>query len=171
MINTINRDFLLPKEVNAEEGNSETIIGTYTTYFGSSTKERKTNIRLASDTLNGTVIKPNSEFSFNETIGPNKKEKGYLPSKIFIDGKESIGIGGGICQVSSTLYNSLYYLNFDITERNPHSKKVNYVPNDRDAATSYGGIDFKFINNKKYPIKIKTMVTDSSLRVDIVKTI
>lgn len=160
-----------PTEVSANEDIlNEYIIGTYTTYFKDSSDERKNNIKLAAKKLNGTIVEPNAEFSFNKTVGPNTEADGYLPSKIFVEGEEQVGIGGGVCQVSSTLYNAVYYLNLDIVERNPHSKKVYYVPDDRDAATSYGGIDLKFINNREYPIYIRTMVSNEFIRIDILKS-
>ena len=121
-------------------------LGTYTTYT-TNVPNRNTNIQLASEALNGTVVKPGGVFSFNKTLGFTSVEKGYKEAGILVNGNPETGLGGGICQVSSTLYNAVLEAGMKVVERHPHSAPVAYVPKDRDATVSYGGPDFRFQND------------------------
>jgi len=143
------------------------VISEFTTQFDKNSKARANNITLASLAMDQIIIEPNTEFSFNEAVGPTTKNKGFMLARIFVKGKDSKGYGGGVCQASSTLYNAVLDGGFLVTERHPHSKKVMYVEKDRDAATSYGGKDFKFVNNRNYPIKINSYVSDDKFTVAI----
>ena len=99
---------------------------------------------------------PGDTFSYNETIGDTTIENGYKVASVYENGKTSTGVGGGICQVSSTLYSAVLYADLKVVERRNHSLTVGYVPKGQDATVSYGSIDFKFANNTDYPIKISS---------------
>lgn len=129
-------------------------LSKYTTIYDAGNKSRANNIALACKTINGTIILPGETFSYNKVLGNTTKEKGYQLGGAYVGGKIVKAYGGGICQVSTTLYNSVLYANLEIVERYNHSYAVSYVPAGRDATVSYGGKDFKFKNNRKYPIKI-----------------
>ncbi|MDR2650325.1 MAG: VanW family protein [Clostridiales bacterium] len=144
------------------------ILGEYTTKFSSEPKSRNVNIERAADSIRGAVIEPGEVFSYNDAIGPTTKENGYKMARIFIKGKKALGYGGGVCQVSSTLYNAAESAGMEIVERHSHSLPVEYVPKGKDAATSYGGIDFKFKNTYFYPVEIDTGVVDNALTIQIV---
>ena len=139
----------VPKEVIAQK---EIVyeyeeIANYSSTLLDGEKNRVFNIQKACDTLNGVVIKQGQEFSFNNTIGPMGEENGYLKATGFDSNGKNIQISaGGMCQVSSTLYNVLLIYGVEITERHPHSKRVYYVPIDKDATVYYGSLDLKFIN-------------------------
>lgn len=129
-------------------------LSKYTTIYDAGNTSRASNIALACKTINGTIILPGETFSYNKVLGNTTKEKGYKLGGAYVGGKVVQAYGGGICQVSTTLYNSVLYANLEIVERYNHSYAVSYVPAGRDATVSYGGKDFKFKNNRKYPIKI-----------------
>jgi len=138
-----------------------------TTEYNEKIKNRTTNLVIATKTINGTILRPGETFSFNEAIGKTTWAKGYRPAKIFVRGKEEEGMGGGICQLSSTLYNAADFAGLEIVERHPHSKKVGYVKEGRDAATSYGGVDLKFKNTLTHPVKIVATAVGGKLTVAI----
>lgn len=117
-------------------------------------KARAENIRLAVNAIDGTILLPGETFSFNEVVGRRTAEKGYKVANIYSSSGISSSVGGGVCQVSSTLYNVCLMANMKIEERNPHIYTVSYVPLGRDAAVSFGTEDFKFTNNTAWPIKI-----------------
>ena len=138
-----------------------------TTDYNEKVKNRTINLEIATKTINGVVLRPGEVFSFNETIGKTTWAKGYRPAKIFVKGKEEQGMGGGICQVSSTLYNAADFGGMEIVERHPHSKDVGYVKEGRDAATSYGGVDLKFKNVLPHPVKIVATAAGGKLTVSL----
>lgn len=144
-------------------------ISEFTTKFNKKSFGRAENIRLAAKAIDEKEIKPGETFSYNNVVGPTTKENGYKMAQIFVKGKKKKGYGGGVCQVSSTLYNAVLGANLDVTERHSHSKKVYYVQEDKDAATAYGGIDFKFVNNKDYTIKINSYIYDDTITVALYK--
>ena len=146
---------------------SNRILGEYTTKFSTEPKSRNENINHAADALRGIVIAPGEVFSYNETIGPTTKDNGYKRARIFIRGKKAFGYGGGVCQVSSTLYNAAEAAGMEIVERHHHSLPVEYVPKGKDAATSYGSVDFKFKNTYSYPVKIDTGIDNNALTIQI----
>lgn len=135
----------------------ENLISSYCTKIQGS-ENKIHNIQLACYSIDETIIYPEGIFSYNDALGPTTLENGYKLGKIFIEGEEVDGVGGGVCQVSSTLYNAVLGANLDIIERNEHSKEVTYVPKGYDAATSYGGIDFQFLNNLENPIRIDSFI-------------
>ena len=141
--------------------------GTFTTEFDIAQKNRTHNLDVAAKILDGTEIEPNGVFSFNEVIGLATEEKGYLPAKIFIDGKEVEGLGGGVCQLSSTLYNAAKQAGLEIVERHAHSKRVHYVPEGQDAAVAYGGVDLKIKNITSSPVRIAARIEDNKCIVEM----
>ncbi|TYR80746.1 hypothetical protein FZC66_10290 [Priestia megaterium] len=140
-------------------------IGRYDTYFNASNKNRSHNISLATEAINNYVVFPGKTFSFNKVVGQRTKEKGYLPAKIIVRGEFSEGVGGGICQVSSTLFNAVDRAGVQITQRYSHSKRVNYVPPGRDATVSWYGPDFNFKNHYNQPILIRANAQGSRVTV------
>lgn len=130
-------------------------IGSYMTYFNPGMSGRAHNIMLAVRTINNQVVFPGETFSFNQTLGQRTREKGYQPARVIVRGEYSEGIGGGICQVSSTLFNAADRAGLRIIERYAHSKRVAYVPPGRDATVSWMGPDFRFQNNYGLPVLIQ----------------
>lgn len=145
-----------PKVTTADLGDKifRETLSKYTTIYDAGNTSRATNIAIAAKTINGTIILPGETFSYNKVLGNTTKEKGYQLGGAYVGGKIVQTYGGGICQVSSTLYNAVLYANLEIVERYNHSYAVSYVPAGRDATVSYGGKDFKFKNTRTYPVKI-----------------
>lgn len=148
----------------------ETLLSTYSTKILDNSSGRLTNIRITSEAINGTIINPGDTFSFNDIVGKPTAEKGYQEAEVIINHESEPGIGGGNCQVSSTLYNVvLSTQNLEIIERHEHGLDVAYVPDGKDATVSYGSLDFKFKNNNNYKIKIKTESDDKNITASIYK--
>lgn len=143
-----------------------TTIATYTT-TATNNKARNQNLKLATQAIHGVIVKPGQEFSFNETTGPRSTEKGYQPASAYLNGEVVQEPGGGVCQVSSTLYNAVVFAGLKSTERHAHSYEPSYVTPGEDAAVSYGGPDFKFVNNSDYPIAIKASFSDQKVTCSI----
>ena len=143
-------------------------LSKYTTIYDAGNTNRASNIALAAKTINGTILLPGETFSYNGTLGNTTKEKGYKEGGAYVGGKVVQAYGGGICQVSTTLYNAALYANLEIVERYNHSYAVSYVPAGRDATVSYGGKDFKFKNTRSYPIKIVANAKNGVVSVSIV---
>lgn len=142
-------------------------LAKYTTIYDAGVVNRAHNIALAAKTINGTILMPGETFSYNGVLGNTNKEKGYKLGTAYVGGKVVESYGGGICQVSSTLYNSVLYANLEIVERYNHSYVVNYVPAGRDATVAYGGKDFKFKNSRNYPIKIVASAKNGVVSISI----
>ena len=148
----------------------ETEIASYTTKIRTKDDGRQTNISLTCSTLNDTIVENGATFSFCDTVGKATTSKGYEEANVFQDGVEVEAVGGGKCQVSSTLYNAvLENSDLEVIERHPHSGDVYYVPEGKDAAVAYGSYDFKFKNNTGISIKIKAENTDDSVTIKIMK--
>lgn len=141
-------------------------IASYHTYLQGSAA-RINNIRVAVRSMNNTVIWPGEAFSFNEVSGPRTAERGYLPAPIILQGGFNMGLGGGVCQVSSTLYNAALQAGLPILERHPHTRPVHYVPPGRDATVNYGSLDMRFQNNRSGPIIIKMSVYGGKIQAQI----
>ena len=157
-------------EVTAAELEAEftdCVIGSFFTNYSSSSPNRKENIRLASEKINGRILNPGEVFSFNDIVGPRTAATGYKVAHVYSGSKVVDGIGGGICQVSSTLYNAVVFADLEIVYRTNHSLPVSYVPLGRDATVSYGTIDFKFKNNKETPVKLEVLADGNNLTVNI----
>lgn len=142
-------------------------ISTFTTNYDPGYTSRVNNLRLAAGKINGKVLGPGEEFSFNGVVGKRTIEAGYTDAKIFANGQVVDGTGGGICQVSTTLYNAVLLANLEITDRRNHSYTTSYIKAGRDATVVYGSIDFKFKNNRKYPIKLESSVSGGVIRFSV----
>lgn len=160
---------ILPGTDLADLWDDYTVIGGYFTRLNNSPPNRNTNIILACDSINGTIIRPGNIFSFNQVVGPRHRERGYLSASIFVERRVVPGIGGGICQVSSTIYNSALITSLEIVERHPHTLAVNYVPAGYDATVLWGGADFKFRNNRDTDLKVLAAVYDPYVVVLLVE--
>ena len=143
------------------------LLATFSTTFATSNTSRATNIRLATSKINGTVIMPGEVFSYNQTVGQRTIAAGFKGAAAYSGGKVVTEIGGGICQVSSTLYNSVLLANLEIVERYNHGFLVGYVPAGRDATVSWGGPDFKFKNNRNYPVRVVSSVSGGTILIQI----
>ena len=131
-------------------------LGSFTTKYDPQNTNRANNLTLASEKINGTILSPGESFSYNKIVGARTIEAGYKEAKIYSNGQVIDGLGGGICQLSSTLYNAVIYANLEVTERHNHQFLTSYVDPGRDATVAYGSKDLKFVNNRSYPIKIET---------------
>ncbi len=130
-------------------------------------KDRNTNVRLAAEAINGTVIKPGQEFSFNGTVGQRTEAKGYKGAAAYNNGEVVQEIGGGVCQVSTTLYNAVFKAGLKISSRRSHTFEPSYVTPGRDATVSWDQPDFKFINNSSTAIGIKASYADQKVTVSV----
>lgn len=135
------------------------LLSEFSTKYAASNKNRTTNLILASKKINGTVLMPGETFSYNKVVGARTIAAGYKEAPIYVSGRVEDGIGGGICQITTTLYNAVLYANLDIVERSNHQFVPSYAGPSRDATVVYGAIDFKFKNNRDYPIKITCSVS------------
>lgn len=143
------------------------VLGSHTTEFNAKEENRVTNITKASNSISGHVVNPGDTFSYNETVGPTIERRGYKKGIIFVDGEKKEGFGGGVCQVSTTLSMAAEEAGMTITERHDHSLPVSYAEEGDEAATSYGVIDFKFKNEKPFPIMINSVVQEGMISVEI----
>ncbi|MEG0873492.1 MAG: VanW family protein [Clostridia bacterium] len=145
-------------------------IATYTTSIYDKDNNRVFNISKAIEKLNDTIIPNGKEFSFNNTIGPMNSAAGYKKAVGFDNKGNKVQIdGGGMCQISSTLYNAALISKLQITERHPHSRRVYYVPKNKDATIYYGSLDLKFINNTGSSIKILATNNKTNVTIRLVK--
>ncbi|GMK38053.1 hypothetical protein PCCS19_11070 [Paenibacillus sp. CCS19] len=145
----------------------EKAIGHYATYYNSNNKNRSHNISLAASAINNTVIFPGETFSFNAIVGRRTSEKGYMRAPVIVRGEMSEDIGGGICQISSTLFNAADRAGLHIVQRYSHSRNVHYVPHGRDATVSWHGPDFVFQNKYSMPILIRAFAGHGQVYVAI----
>ncbi len=149
---------------------TETEIATYTTTIYDTEESRIHNITLAVGKLDNATVEAGEEFSFNNTIGPMGANQGYQKATGFDGNGKKIKIyGGGMCQISSTLYNAVLIANLEVTERHAHSRRVYYVPQDKDASVAYGGADFKFKNTSDSKLKIKATTDGHDVTVTLYK--
>lgn len=149
-----------------DQGMFKDLISVFTTSFSQNTS-RIANIKIAADKINNCVLMPGQVFSFNQVVGPRTADAGYQNATIYTASGLEDGLAGGICQVSTTLYNTVILADLEIVTRTNHTYTVHYVPLGFDATVSYGDIDFKFKNNLSTPIKIKTSVTEGSITISI----
>lgn len=149
----------------------ETQIATFTTKIYTKEKARQNNMQITASRLNGKIVKNGSTFSFCNTLGPSSSKNGYQEADIFDnDGNKKKGLGGGNCQISSTLYNAVLSTpGLKVVERHEHSNKVPYVKKGKDAAVAYGSYDFKFCNESGNDIKITFNVTSDNVTTTIYK--
>ena len=142
-------------------------IAEFSTDVSDSTGGRKSNVKLALSKFNGLRINPGEEVSFNNITAPHTLDNGYKIATIIVNGRFVDGVGGGICQASTTLYNALLQTGVEILEVNKHTLPVRYVPLALDAMVSVGISDLKFKNTTDYPLFIKTSSNESSVKVEI----
>lgn len=135
------------------------LLSTFSTNYAASNRNRTTNLILASNKINGTVLMPGETFSYNKVVGARTISAGYKEAPIYVQGRVEDGLGGGICQITSTLYNAVVYANLEVTQRTNHQFVPSYVTASRDATVVYGAIDFQFKNNRNYPIKLVCSVS------------
>ncbi len=143
------------------------LIGSYSTKYPTSNKDRTTNLKLAANKINGTVVMPGEIFSYNKVVGKRTIAAGYKEAAIYQDGEVTSGLGGGICQISTTLYNAVIAANMEIETRRNHMFVPSYADAGKDATVVWGSTDFKFKNRRDYPIKIEAFVEDGIARVNI----
>lgn len=143
------------------------LISSFSTKYNASNKNRTTNLILASNKVNGTVLMPGEVFSYNTVVGERTIAAGYKEAAIYSNGEVTDGLGGGICQISTTLYNAVVYANLEIVERRNHMFIPSYAGAGRDATVVYGSTDFKFKNNRNYPIKIMSYVDGGIAKFEI----
>lgn len=143
------------------------LLASYTTRFDPAEVGRTENVRIAAQALNGTVIKPGDVFSFNNVLGPRNEEQGYQEAYIVVNGEFVPGIGGGICQVSSTLYNTVLLAAMPIVERANHDLAISYVPLGQDATVAYPDLDLKFRNDSGGYLLIRSRVNTDHITIDL----
>ena len=148
------------KTAAAESGT----ISSYTTYYSTDDKNRTENIKIAAKLIDGVTIQAYGEFSFNQTVGRRTQEAGFKQAKIIVNGEYALGTGGGVCQVSTTLYNAALKSGLEIVEYHPHSLQVSYVAPSRDAMVSSGS-DLKIFNAHAYPVKLSAKTREGAIRV------
>lgn len=142
-------------------------IGGYVTYYNASNRKRAHNIALAAKAIDSAVVFPGEVFSFNETVGARTRDKGYERATVIVRGELAEDIGGGICQVSSTLFNAIDRAGLQVVQRYSHSRRVAYVPSGRDATVSWGGPDFVFLNRYNQPVLIRAFAGNGALYVTV----
>ena len=142
-------------------------ISIFTTKYDASNRNRSTNLELAASKINGTVVMPGEVFSYNKTVGKRTVEAGYKEAAGFSGGRVVPMLGGGICQVSSTLYDAVLYANLGIVERHNHMFQVAYIDTGKDATVVYGSLDFKFENTRKYPIMLQASARSGLLQIKV----
>lgn len=143
------------------------LLAKFSTNYKVSEVNRTTNLRLAANKINGTILLPGEEFSYNKTVGERTEKAGFKSAAIFSNGKVVDGLGGGICQISTTLYDAVVMANLEVTERRNHQFVTSYVSAGKDATVVWGSQDFKFKNTREYPIRITATVEGGVATVQI----
>lgn len=160
-------------EITTEEAQQMGIverISTFTTDYAASNKPRVNNIHILADALDGALVPPGGTFSFNETIGPRTAEKGYQEANAIVNGKLVPQLGGGICQVGTTIFNTVFFSGLPVVERKNHSQYISHYPTGRDATVSWGGPDFKFKNDTPNWVLVATGHTNSTVTISLYGT-
>lgn len=145
-------------------------IGTFTTNFSEGNRPRSNNIRVAAGKIDGTILLPGEKFSFNGHLGRRTQAKGYQVAGVYVSGRHDFDVGGGICQVSTTLFNAALLSGLDFADRSPHSLPVPYVPRGRDAAVSYPQPDLVLTNPYEFPIALSTSVAKGKITFHVLGT-
>ena len=140
------------------------LVGAYETIYGGE-PNRLHNVRLVARLIDGKLIAPGSTFSFNETTGERSEDKGFLEAPVIINGELQTGLGGGVCQVSTTVFNAAYEAGLPITSRTNHALYISHYPLARDATVNYPDLDLRFTNDTDSWLLVKTFVGSSSLTV------
>ena len=148
----------------------ETKISSFSTPIVDDHKNRINNIKITCSRITGTIVKSDEEFSFCDVVGQPSSEDGYKEAHAFVDGKLTNAIGGGNCQVSTTIYNAAKKIDgVKITERHEHDKPVGYIEMGKDATVAYDYLDLKFENNNDFDLKLKAYIKDDKVCVDVYK--
>ena len=143
------------------------LLGRYSTYFDPALRGRVANLRRAAAAIDGLLLQPGQEFSFNDVVGPRTPETGYVEAPELVAGELVPGVGGGICQLSSTLYNAVLYTALRVTERVHHSRPLGYVPPGRDATVYDDVLDLRFVNTEPDPVLLSAEMVENRLTVAI----
>lgn len=165
---TLQPDIIVPFVTDADLATMDAVLSSYTTYYYPG--DRGDNIELAASQLHGAIVKPGSGLSFNAIVGPRTHERGYKDAGVIIDGKHEIDSGGGVCQVSTTLYNAILLAGLTPTQRSSHYYASSYCPAGFDATVADDLLDFQFYNNLKHPVYILSGSTGSSLTFYVLGT-
>lgn len=175
MLNDVKDEYEIPLKYTAPSVTTN-MIGTeafpdllakFSTNYNARDTDRTTNLRLAAEKINGTVLMPGETFSYNTVVGERTIAAGYKEAAMYQNGEGVDGLGGGICQISTTLYNAVLYSNLEIVERRNHQFVPSYAKAGRDATVVYGSIDFKFKNTRNYPVKILCTVSGGVAKCEI----
>ena len=158
---------LKPKFTKEDYKRINGVIGQYTTKFENSSIGRKKNIQISGNSLNGIVVNPGETLSYNMVTGPRQRKYGYEEAPVILNGKYIPGVGGGVCQTSTTLYNAILLADLTVTQRQHHSIPPPYVSKGTDAVVTDGPLDLVFRNDFDFPIYISTYVTDKSITISI----
>ena len=143
------------------------LLAACTTSYKASNVDRTTNLKLAANKINGVVLLPNEEFSYNKVVGERTISAGYKMAATYASGKVVDGLGGGICQISSTLYDAVVFANLNVTTRRNHQFVTSYLPAGKDATVVWGSQDFKFVNSRKYPVRIVATVEGGNATIQV----
>ena len=176
MLSKINGD-ITPQEVVVEAPEEEVVasitseklktidtkLSTFTTNFGSSDYSRSTNIQIATSSINNKIVMPGQSFSFNDTVGQRTAARGYKMAPVIVGTKVNSDFGGGICQVSTTLYNAIMRANIPSTERTHHTLPSHYIGPALDATVDWGNLDYKFTNTLSYPVYIQAYIENKNI--------
>lgn len=155
-----------PEVTKASMDTTYQVIGEYTTYYDASVTSREQNLKTASSKINGTILMPGDEFNYNQTVSPVTVENGYATANIIANGEYVLGIGGGLCQGSTTIYNAVIRAELEVTERWEHAYPAHYVPIGLDAMVyTEGAYNFRFVNDSGYPIYMEMECGGGSLTV------
>ena len=155
---------------NSSKPKTETKISSFSTPIVDDNKNRITNIKITCSRISDTVVKSNDEFSFCEVVGQPSSSDGYKEAHAFVDGELVNAIGGGNCQVSTTIYNAAKKIDgVKITERHEHGKEVGYIEKGKDATVAYDYLDLKFENNNDFDLKLQAYIKNDKVCVDIYK--
>lgn len=147
-------------------------ISSFSTPIVDDHKNRINNIKITCSRISGTIVKPDKEFSFNKVAGQPSSKDGYKEAHIIVDGEVENGIGGGNCQVSTTIYNAAKKIDgVEITERHEHGRPVGYIEMGKDATVSYGNFDLKFENHNDFDLELDAYIKDDKVCVDIYKVL
>ena len=149
------------------DADSMQVLSSFSTDLAPRTPEQKHNIARAASRIDGRVVKPGEEFSFNRVVGPCGVDEGYEPAGTIVNGELKAEWGGGVCQLSSTLYNAALLADLRITHRQAHSQRVSSVPPGRDATVAFDIADLRFVNTTGFPVRLRATVTASRLTVSV----
>jgi vancomycin resistance protein YoaR len=145
------------------------VVSSYTTIYGG-VANRIHNVQLVAHLIDDHLIAPGAEFSFNRTTGERDASKGFLEAPVIINGELQTGLGGGVCQVSTTVFNAAYEAGLKITARTNHALYISHYPQGRDATVDYPDVDLEFVNDTKHWLLLRTFVSSDSLTVNLYGT-